>query len=667
MQSELPRNQKLKKVVLYTQATDGNGDFEAALKVLPILQQDSRISVKWIVNSQQPSIKDKIKKLQNSNSFPGVDTINVDSKHLLNNFSADTDLVIILPSTSKMVDTLHIDIQERFEKTKILSISEYDCSAIQSHTMGLGKNSLGVLMPEPFRHEAKLPENKGLNGFQIQNNYFFGYCNNTSHATLKPYSMVLESFIKSVITIANNEGSNPIQILSNIPEWIIPSLNKFLAAQGIQKIEYYSSKDANARTQEIQGTAGVTNAKTLKIFNPFPVDSDVFQTLLRHAHPVSLCTGDQSPFENIFSSKCIFYQVMTWKIDLANALKSVVKEVCGVESLYYQLMSTAIDNPESLPEMLKQEWNNDSKNIIEQDANKIAAWIKQNKNFTNLFPKLLNSYLSLIEKNFANLSEGIESIESLKRILWDFKEERVQICQAMKNKLPLIIKTEGDLDDALEILMEKEQFSDPIVIVFEAMKNNLPNIRYGGQLKRLFQLPIEQLSTEQRTQILDTIGTQLGTLMINFSQLEELLQLPMKRLSTEQRTQILNAITPAQLGTIIDRYDLPNLFMLHDDKKLSVAQLTKILDGIEGKLITWFQEDDPIYSTLRDWPLFAERYDKMKAQNMTLSPEMKSSISNPVLQAPSASIFNKATNPESKPNVPAPTHHTTNMKPRSKL
>jgi|HubBroStandDraft_4_1064222.scaffolds.fasta_scaffold169469_2 hypothetical protein len=104
-------NKNMKKVLIYTCAVDGSGDYHAALKTLPILLEDKTLQLIWIVKSQQDKIIKEILKARQQ--FPTVNIIHILPKHLgemnsdsaqeiVNHLPTDTDLIITLPNVNEM-------------------------------------------------------------------------------------------------------------------------------------------------------------------------------------------------------------------------------------------------------------------------------------------------------------------------------------------------------------------------------------------------------------------------------------------------------------------------------------------------------------------------------------------------------------------------------------
>jgi hypothetical protein len=496
---------------------------------------------------------------------------------------------------------------EHCKHAKILNISEYDYTPTKQfcHTMGLGKDAIGVLIPDTKSTAAlgaKLQKKSGLDGFNMNEPFFFGYSNNTKPSQwdkLQPLS-----FIRSVLIIAKTEGhQNNVQIITNIPIDTIRESGIELAPL-VRQVEYYSS---TGETDPISYPSS-TATTTLKIFNPFPLDPDEFQALLHHSHPVTLCTGDQSLIENIFASKCIFYQVMSWKKGLSKAFADFVKEVCGEHSLYYHFVSKAIFDCTSLPNYLEKEWSSDPriKEKIQSDAKRIADAIRQSKNFNTILPSLVNLSL-LSEDKLDNMDTliNIHTSSQLLSILSACKKDNTKILkvlQSIQPQLPRIINTFHVFKKILNmsVLDDKPCSSIPVdsrsiatrhellSILMTAMQENLcHSIEDTEQLYELFRLP---LTTNQRGQILAALQKTLPSIITSFYELRKLFEVSNKQLTSEHCRQILSALQ-TKFGTwITSFYDLIEFFKLFEEQ-LTPELSTVILTTIKDDLVTLITSD----------------------------------------------------------------------------
>lgn len=419
----------MKKVLLYTCAIDGLGDYYAAFKILLTLVTDKNLQLTWLIRSQQDSILQKI--IEAKQQFPSVKIIHLIPQYptvtglpeilrqdretevtksiqeIIPLLPIDTDLIIVLPNVNEM-DCLQCSLQERCKKAKILNISEYDHLPTNqvSHSMGLGQKSLGVLVPEMTKIKEfkpiELQKLPGLNDFNVNAPFFFGYANNQVKGWNESQR---KTFISSVLVIGEKEGHENFQIVTNIPQNIFYGNNRSFReslANWVANIEYYSNDGTITSIDLSEDRWNLTSTKTLKIFNPFPLKTDQFQNLLYRSHKMTLCTGDQSLIETIFASKCIIYQVMKWKVGLMEAFVSMVKEICGTDSFYYNFVHDAIYHHD-LTKFLEEKWNPALIPSLQNDIKKIAMHIQQNKNFDTVFPKLLASLIgtSAEEKVFA--------------------------------------------------------------------------------------------------------------------------------------------------------------------------------------------------------------------------------------------------------------------------
>lgn len=633
--------QKPKTIVLYTNAMDRHGNFVAARKVLPSLFEDERIQIRWIVKSDHPRVQEEIRALQKNQEFPRLEIIN-NVPLRQNNFRGatklilpDTDLIIILPCCINEIDALHPHLVKRFPKTKILSISEYDIASDRTsppfYPMGLGKNSLGVLVPSlSFQKGDNVAQNikniKELALFQFQNPFFFGYCNNT---WMQVKFEALEAFIQSAIVIRNKEAKDQteIQIVCNVPKDDIEFLAPFYKKQGIQWIEYHEGNNEpykrEIKTQKRSSSSpSASVGKTLKIFNPFPLQPQDFQTLLHSSHPFALCTGDNSLMESIFALKAVFYQVIDLKEDLGEALKEFVSEVSGKDSLYYRLVYQAIDDPQNLPSFLQAHWTKDSATTLQTQASAIAEALKAKKNFSDLFMKLVKLYCVGHEERLTLIPEVVITSSSFQAVLRDFKEEQAQILEVLQAKLPEIIKTGVELQDTIinlskfptepdeekqnpidascstfeekshfqaraESYLPSTEVEEPLIsLVFKEIEDRYPRlVQNGMQLTALFTLSNQQLSPSRRDQIL--VALDLKNLFKNGLELAALFGLSEHLLSASQRNLIWNSLDAEMLGKLVqvdsfgDLFDLPiqNLSALQRSQIFAAVNLNTLLQS----------------------------------------------------------------------------------------
>lgn len=347
------------KIVIYTSAINGSGDFHAALKALPLLlRADQTLDITWIVRTQQ-ALKNKIDEARNK--FPTVNITHIDPKYptglssyssediieesaqeIISKIPPDTEKIIVLPDVSDM-DHLQAYFSKHCPQAGILNISEYDFKPTTQfgYAMGLGKGSFGVLIPETvsgLTNQTELQDNPGLSGLDLNAPFFFGYANVQGSDLSDP-----KEFIRSVLAIAKREHHQKYQLVMNIPWNEIPDD----LGQWVDTIEYHSNDGSIIKSTVNHEPK---TPKTLKIFNPFPVSSDKFRFLLDRSQTFTLCTGDQSLIESIFASKCVFYQVMSWKTELKHALVELVEEICGKDSMYYKIVACEDDLSEFLEE-----------------------------------------------------------------------------------------------------------------------------------------------------------------------------------------------------------------------------------------------------------------------------------------------------------------------------
>lgn len=389
----MPHNNNLTIISVCLQQTQG--DASAAFKLIEGLiesnkKQNPKINITWVLAVESTSKDNPFYTSYIASAKElGVTVIYTDKEMSDPNIESmipESDFFVYFPYVSDIPKEIVAKLEETGKL--VLNIGEYNYDKIKGALKtGLGLDRLGVFVDAGIDLEKHTftsckdtvlerlglmnagtttvtPQN--IKAYQEEHLMFFGYFNKEFDQCRNPH-VNPENFITICLHLAKLKNAKNVDLVvrfgddpSEYIESIIPSLS-----DSYSSIEIIS-RDGKSSTQTLSNDKSLPK---VRIIDPFPLDRDSFKLLQSIADPFMALTGDQSFSEGINRGAIIFYQMMIWKCDLADAYQKLCSEITSPTSelsIFNKLVFSTMQDK--------------SKLLDPSDCQKIAEFIYANQN-----------------------------------------------------------------------------------------------------------------------------------------------------------------------------------------------------------------------------------------------------------------------------------------------